>query len=603
MMPPAWLPPAPVALPLLGAALLGAAGKHAPRRLTDGAALVIAAVTTTACVTLAWCARGAPFVYWFGGWQLRAGVPLGIAFVVDVAGASFAALAGLLATLALLFAMRYFDTVGSLFHSLVLIFLAGTAGFCLTGDLFNLFVWFELMSTAAFALCAYKSEEPAPLQGGINFAVSNTVGAFFLVVGLGLLYGRTGALNLAEIGHRLHGRPDALVAVSFAFIAVAFLVKAAIAPFHFWLADAHAVAPAPVCVLFSGIMVEAGIFGVMRVHATVFADVLPLSAGLRGVLLTGGAATAIVGALMCFAQRHLKRLLAFSTVSHMGGALMAWALATPKAAAGALMYLVGHGLAKASLFFAAGLVLHCLGDVDEIALRGRGRDQPAVGLLLALGGLGLAGAPWDTSVGDATASEVAAAQHRLWFTPVALFCAIITGAAVLRAAARIFLGVGSAEPEAPSVGGETGEERETSGPQRAPMTMLVPPLVALVAGAMLNFLPGARAAAARAAAQLVDHGGYVARVLGGAPADPRSPLPAESTLLHSLLPALAAIALAAATLLRNRLPATARRRGARLARWFWTPLRVVHTGHIGDQVAFITVGATLFAAALVLLYR
>ena len=603
MTPPAWLPPLPVALPLAGAALLGAGGKHTPRRLADAAAIVIAAAVTAACVALAFAAHATPSVYWLGGWQLRGGVPLGIALVVDVGGAAFAGVGALLTTLALVFATRSFDTVGAMFHALMLVFLAGVCGFALTGDLFNLFVWFEVMSTAAYALCAYKSEEPAPLQGGINFAVCNTVGAFFLVVGLGLIYGRTGALNLAEIGHRLAGHPDALVTTAFAFIAVAFLVKAAIVPFHFWLADAHAVAPAPVCVLFSGIMVEVGLFGVMRVHAAAFADVLPLSSGLRTVLLAAGALTAIVGALMSFAQRHLKRLLAFSTVSHMGSALAGWALATPKATAGALMYLVGHSVAKGALFFVAGLVLHCLRDVDEIALRGRGRDHRFVGLLLALGGLGLAGAPWDTIVGDLTAAEVAEAQHRVWFSPVAQLCALVTGGAVLRAAARIFLGIGSAEPEAPDVGGQTGEPPETKGPRRAPLTMLVPPIVLIVAGALLNLLPLARGVAARAAGQLGDHGGYLLLVLGGAGADPASPLPSPPSLAHALWTPLAAVALAALTLARHKLSAALRRRGRAIARALWTPLRLVHTGHIGDQVAFLTVGATALAAALLLLYR
>lgn len=147
---------------------------------------------------------------------------------------------------------------------LLLIFLAAMSGFCFTGDLFNLFVFFELMSTAAFALCGLKTGEPAPLQGSFNFALTNTVGAFITLTGIGLLYGATGALNMAQMGRLLGSRHDSLVIVACLFVISGFLIKAAIVPFHFWLPDAHAVAPTPVCALFSGIMWPSHLEGRMR---------------------------------------------------------------------------------------------------------------------------------------------------------------------------------------------------------------------------------------------------------------------------------------------------------------------------------------------------
>jgi multicomponent Na+:H+ antiporter subunit D len=134
---------------------------------------------------------------------------------------------------------------------LMIVFCGAMCGFALTGDLFNMFVWFELMSVAAYALTGFKIAELGPLQGAINFAVSNTIGAYMVLIGIALLYARTGALNLAQIGRTLAGqKPDGLVVVALTLIVVGFLVKAAMVPFHFWLSDAHAAAPAPVCVLF-----------------------------------------------------------------------------------------------------------------------------------------------------------------------------------------------------------------------------------------------------------------------------------------------------------------------------------------------------------------
>ena len=129
----------------------------------------------------------------------------------------------------------------------MLVFLAAMAGFCLSGDLFNLFVFFELMGAAAYALTGYKVEAQGPLEGALNFAVTNSVGAFLALTGLTLLYARTGALNLAQIGRALSGHPaDGLVITAFVLLTAGLLIKGAVVPFHFWLDDAHAVAPTPV---------------------------------------------------------------------------------------------------------------------------------------------------------------------------------------------------------------------------------------------------------------------------------------------------------------------------------------------------------------------
>ena len=355
-------------MPLLAAAAISAAGPllGKTRRILDAVAIGVAASVAVMLMIIMVRTAGGDQVYWFAGFRPARGIAIGIDFEVGPLSAGLASLAAVLVTAAMTFSWRYFERVATYYHALMLIFLAGMTGFCLTGDIFDLFVWFELMGVAAYALTAYRPEERGPLQGALNFAITNSVGAYLSLSGIGLIYGRTGALNMAQIGAYI-GRhpPDGLVAVAFLLIISGLLIKSAIVPFHFWLADAHAVAPTPVCVLFSGVMVELGLYGIARVYWSMFGQALGHRAAISHLFLALGVLTAVVGALFCFRERHIKRLLAFSTISHAGIFLAGIALLTPLGLAGTAIYVAGHGLVKAALFLCVGIVLHRLGSVNE----------------------------------------------------------------------------------------------------------------------------------------------------------------------------------------------------------------------------------------------
>src|SRR5579864_5272897 len=387
------LAPLPVVIPLSVAAILSALNKFLHRRISEALAIAATVATGVICGVLLLQSQVQPVIHWFGGWTPRAGVALGISFVIDPIGAGAAVFASLLVLAALVFSLHYFETVGTLFHVLMLGFLGAMCGFTLTGDVFNLFVFFELMSASAFALCGYKVEEPESMQGALNFAITNTVGAFLVLSGIGLLYGRTGALNMAQIGRTLGGNLDGLVITAFVFIMAGFFIKAAVFPFHFWLADAHAVAPTPVCVLFSGVMVELGLYAIARVYWSVFGHALGHRAAISHVFLALGLLTAVAGAVFCFRERHIKRMLAFSTISHAGMFLIGIALLTPLGLAGAAVYVIGHGLVKGALFLCTGIVLHRLGSVNEPSLHSRGLPLRVTGVVFTLAGLGLADLP------------------------------------------------------------------------------------------------------------------------------------------------------------------------------------------------------------------
>jgi multicomponent Na+:H+ antiporter subunit D len=442
-----------VVVPLLAAALLAGTTSLRARRVADVVALMAAAATAGLCLALVARSSDRAIVAWLGGWHPRGGVALGIDLYVDPLAAGLAAFAALLTVAGLLVAWHQVDTAGHLFHALVLTFLAGMVGFCLSGDLFTAFVFFELMSVSAYALAGFRVEARAPVEGSLSFAVTNSVGSLMLLFGIALVYGRTGALNLAQIGAALHDRsPDALVAVAFALVTCGFFVKAAIVPFHFWMADAYAVAPTSICLLFAGAMSELGLYGVARVYWTAFAGPLgPHAEALRDTLLVLGLVTALLGGVMCAAQRHLKRLAAFATVAHMGLLLCGIALLSHAGLAGVAVFVVGDGLVKASLFVAVGALELRRGSVDEAALYGRGRDLKALGTVFAVAGLALAAVPpFGPFLGRAMIEDAATKQGLGWIAPILVLASALVGGGVLRIVRTVFLGRGPQPPPHPA---------------------------------------------------------------------------------------------------------------------------------------------------------
>jgi multicomponent Na+:H+ antiporter subunit D len=607
----AYLAPLPVLIPLSVAAMLAAGNKVIPRAFAD--ALSIAATVASGIVSalLLSSSSAQPIVYWFGGWTPRAGVALGISFAIGPLNAALATFVAVLVLAALVFSLRYFESVGPHYNVLMLVFLGAMCGFSLTGDLFNLFVFFELMSAAAFALCGYKVEAPESLQGALNFAVTNTIGAFLVLTGIALLYGKTGALNMAQIGRTLDrtlsAGPDGLVIAAFVLIMCGFFIKAALVPFHFWLADAHAVAPTPVCILFSGVMVELGLYAVVRVYWAVIDG--PFAAhrtALRDLLLVVGALTAVVGGIMCFGQRHLKRLLAFSTVSHVGLMTIGFACLSYAGLAGTALYVVGHGLAKSALFIVSGILLHRFGTVDELELHGRGRELRFTGIVFVIAAFGLAALPpFISFAGEHSIEGAAEDLHQSWVAWVFFFSSVLTSGAVFRVAGRVFRGMGKGE-EADTAGAKKiPEARETRGHDgRVPATMLVPAVALVCIALAIGIVHGVHAAALTGAAELMDHAGFAARTLESAVVPVQTPDIPHHAALSSIARAvganLAALALAWFALSKYwpRKKLYGKVTGAIVYQ-----VRCLHSGHVGDYVAFIIFGVAVFGGVLALLIR
>ncbi len=598
-------------LPLLAAAAISALNMllRGMRRVLDAAAILTGAGVAAMLAVIMARTAGGDAVYWFAGFRPSHGIAIGIDFAVGPLSAGLACLAAVLVVAAMIFSWRYFEQVATYYHVLMLTFLAGMVGFCLTGDIFDLFVWFELMGVSAYALTAYRPEERGPLQGALNFAITNSVGAYLSLSGIAIIYGRTGALNMAQIGRDIaRSGPDRLVVVAFVLIITGFLIKGAIVPFHFWLADAHAVAPTPVCVLLSGVMVELGLYGIARVYWSVFGSSLGHRAIITGTFLALGLLTAVVGALFCFRERHLKRLLAFSTISHAGMFLTGIALLTPLGLAGAAIYVAGHALVKAALFLCVGIVLHRLGSVNETWLHGRGRQLRATGVVFTLAALGLADMPPFATFRGKGWVEAAATSHGVaWIGVVFIVCSVLVGGAVLRVAGGVFYGLGDPPSEDPQMAAEASEETgETDqARQRTPLTMIIPAAALVVAGLVIGLLPHIGAAVQAAAVRFQDQTAYNATVLSGAHvAHPAAIFPPQPTgitaadLVTGLGSVAGALILAFLALYWQRLPLLRHgfEPGADLVR----PIRRFQSGVVNDYVTWIVIGVACVGGTLAL---
>lgn len=597
------LVPLPVLIPLGASILLVAINGLSRRWFADTISIAATGASAIISLLLAHHSAGSPIVYWYGAWTPRSGIAVGVDFYVDPLSAGLAAFICVLAFASFVFSLHYFDSVGNLYHALMLGFVAAMCGFSLSGDLFNLFVFFELMSVAAFALCGYKTEEPSTQQGAINFAVLNTIGGFLSLLGLGMFYSRTGALNMPQIGRALANDSSALVVTAFTFVVCGFLVKAAVFPFHFWLADAHAVAPTPVCVLFSGVMVELGVYAVARVYWVIAGNAFaPHHGAITGVFLTIGGVTALLGAFMCFVQRHIKRLLAFSTISHAGLMIIGFALLKPEALAGTALYVIGHGAAKGSLFLVAGILLHRFGSIDEAQLYGRARHMRWTGLVFLLGGLALAGlVPYGTFLGG-HAIEIAAGSSGKWVVDVILFVAgAVTAGAVLRVYVRVFLGRGTrlSPIQSPNV---AHEQRETEGPHhRVPTLMFLPAFMLLLIAICAGCIPGSLHAVRSLAFDFTDVNGYQARVLDGQFVGLPSLLPEHSQMFSAILRSFGAVAFALFVAGLALSKASWTHLQSNLARKGMDFVRGLHSGKVGDYVAYFTFGVAGIGIALAIL--
>jgi multicomponent K+:H+ antiporter subunit D len=401
---------APILVPLVASALLLFVDER--RRVIKAMISLLSTLALTAVAIVLFKIESGPNgfegVYLVGNWS----APFGIALVLDGLSALMLLLTALLAVPALIFSLARWHAVGAHFHSMVQLLLMGVNGAFLTGDLFNLFVFFEVMLAASYGLLLHGTG-PLRVKAGLHYIAVNLVAALLFLIGVSLIYGTTGTLNMADLAARIpEMEPDRrmLMEAGAGILGVVFLIKAGMWPLCFWLPTAYSAASAPVAGLFA-IMSKLGIYVILRLTMLLFAE--GPSAGFGAVvLLYGGMATLIFGIIGVLASQALGRVAGFSVLVSSGTLLMVLGINDGAVSSGALLYLVSSTLTISAFFLLIELVergqdaganvlavtMEAYGDADEqVPDQEEGVTMPrtmaVLGICFAACGILLSGLP------------------------------------------------------------------------------------------------------------------------------------------------------------------------------------------------------------------
>ncbi len=382
------LPILPVIIPLLLAPIC-ALVRNA--RIAWSLAFTGAAASFAAALLLLNGALGGEiFSYALGGWV----PPVGIEYRIDILSAFMLTLVSGIGAIMLPFAWFGFPRA-PLAWSLLLLCLAGMLGIVATNDIFNMYVFLEIFSLAAYALIALGDDRRA-LSSAFEYLILGTVGATFFLIGVGMLYMMTGSLNLSDIALRLPVVTDMRsVYAAFGFIMLGMALKSAIFPLHIWLANAYAHAPAVVSALLSATATKVSLYLMIRMIFGLFGQDFSFHAVPSGlVFIVLGTAAALVGSLAAITRDDVKSLLAFSSVAQVGYIVIGIGVATETALASSIVQFANHALAKSALFLAAGCVAFRMGGTSIRHFNGAGKQMPWTMAAFTLAGLSLIGVPF-----------------------------------------------------------------------------------------------------------------------------------------------------------------------------------------------------------------
>ena len=382
------LVPLVVLVPLLGAAVTLALGfRPQAQRIVAIVALVIELGLGIALLLAV--DAGGPLAMELGGWA----APFGIVLVVDRLSAVMVLVSALVLLAVLLFSVGQGiadgdeETPVSIYNPTYLILTTGVMVAFVSGDLFNLYVGFEILLVASYVLITLGGTE-ARIRAGVTYVIVSLLSSLLFLASIAMVYGALGTVNLAQVAARMQDLPADVQVLLHVMLLVAFGIKAAVFPLSFWLPDSYPSAPAPVTAAFAGLLTKIGVYAIIRVETVIFPG-----PELNPALMVVALLTMVVGALGAVAQADIKRILSFTLVSHIGYMILGVALGTAAGTAAAIYYIAHHIVIQTTLFLAAGLVEREAGSTSITRIGGLLASAPLVAVLFFVPALNLAGIP------------------------------------------------------------------------------------------------------------------------------------------------------------------------------------------------------------------
>ena len=492
------LVPLPFLIPLLGAALSILAGRtRALQRIVGIASL--AAVVVISIILLVEADSNGAVISQAGGWS----APMGITLVAD----RFSALLLVVASVMLLAVLVYAigepgaerNHVG--FQSVYLVLAAGVSLAFLTGDLFNLFVAFEMMLTASYVLLTLGGREDQ-IRSGMTYVVISLLASTLFVTALALLYSATGTVNMADLAGRIGDLPPGVRSAFAVLLVVVFGIKAALFPLFFWLPDSYPTAPGPISAVFAGLLTKVGIYAIIRTQTLFF----PPESRPDTLLLVLAGATMLIGVLGAIAQDDFKRILSFDIVSQVGYMVMGLAFFTVAGVAGAVYCMVQHIVVKTTLFLTGGLIEHRAGSSQLSRVGDMIRTAPVLAVLFLVPALSLAGVPpLSGFVAKFALVDAGIDAREYTVVGVSLLVSLLT----LFLMVRIWNGVFWSPAEEPPI---EPQKKERLG---GPVLMVVPTALLVLGGVALGIFAGpVYDLSERIARDLLEPSAYLTGVLG-----------------------------------------------------------------------------------------